>query len=514
MHWIGPTLLVLSLILLPLALRGRLTARGLFCRRCKFDLQGLDPARTHPTCPECGRDLTQPKSTRPTLRRAHRPALAAALILLLAGITLTTITATNNTARILAAMPDAVIFGLHRLGFDPAFAEITDNRLVRIPSLEERTWTRLIDEAMAHHADVNTPWNPRHGEVLAVAMSTGRLSPEQIRAFLEPAFTSSAAITPKLRHGVSSLGVSVQVRNGPRSSVINSTGLINDGISDVFMQLKAVRAHLPAVDLTIPLDSGGGYSGMSFPGANFGGGSGSSRSVIDLSDVDWTRVEPNTEMAIELTYEIAAVRMRDNHEHFRQTHTASLTTRVIPADAEIVARVTDPDTITAFRDGPRIRVGPLYLPQDGDPGRLGRMAVILDHCPVAISGQVVVIHDGVETEVSTITSHAMPGGYGITGVSWNADTDADRAVRDTLAEAQTVTIEIRPDPRHAERTPGIDAILGVPLRFENVKITRTDPGNTVTTSAPHSDHVPGRPVITEPQTPPAADTGAKTEDSP
>lgn len=499
MLWFALPLLAAAVVLLALALRGRVVARGRFCRSCRFDLAGLGEATN---CPECGRDLSLPKATRPRVRRASRLGIASGAVLLLAGATLASIAATNNTARIFAAMPDSMVLALHRLGVDAAFVDITDNRLTRIPPLNERIWTRLIDEAVAHHADTNTPWNPRHGEVLAVAMSTGRLTPEQTRDFLQAAFVSSATIPPMLRHGATSLGVSVQVRAAQRSSVINSTGLLNDGVGDLFQQLEPVRAHLPELGLTIPL-SGSGMTGMSLPGANFGGRSGRSGSIIELSNVDWSRIEPNTDLTVELTYETAAVRMRDDHEHVRQTHTATLTARVIPADAEIVGRVTDPDTIAAFRDGPRVRVGPLYLPPDEAPGPLARMAVILDHTPVAISGRVVVIHDGVETEISTITSHAMRGGYGIHGVAWNSATDADRAVRDALATAETVTIEIRPDPRRAERTPGITTILGVPLRFENVKVTRTDPGNAVTTSAPHPDHVPGRPVTDAPAEQPA-----------
>jgi hypothetical protein len=503
MHWIGPALLAVAAVLLALAIRGRVTARGRFCRKCRFDLAGLDPDRPDAACPECGRAVGDPLATRPVLRRRSRWGIAAGVVLLLVGATLTGIAATKNTARIFAAMPDAVVLPLHRLGVEAAFVEITDNRLARIPPLSDRTWSRLIDDAMALHADVNTPWNPRHGEVLATAMSSGRLTPEQARTFLNGAFTPSAGVAQSLRHGSDGLGVTIEIRNAPRSSVMTRMGLLSDTEGDIFHRLEPISARLPALDLTIPL-SGGGMTGLSLPSAAGGGGMGSMSSRIDLSGVDWSKVEPDTELAVELTYKVAAVRFSDGHEHAGQTHTANLTTRVLPADADLVALDADPDTIAAFRDGPRIRLAPLHVPpEDQGAGPRARAAIIFDHCPVAISGRVFVIHAGAETHITNVTSHAMPGGYSISSLSWNSGpADPDRTLRDAWLAAGRVTIEIRPDPREAERTPGIASILGVPLRFENVKVTDTDPGASAGSSAVHRDHVAGRPVTDPAITPP------------
>jgi hypothetical protein len=44
MLWLGLTLTTAALALLILGLRGRVIARGTFCRKCRFDLAGLEPA--------------------------------------------------------------------------------------------------------------------------------------------------------------------------------------------------------------------------------------------------------------------------------------------------------------------------------------------------------------------------------------------------------------------------------------------------------------------------------------
>lgn len=229
MHWIGPTLLVLSLILLPLALRGRLTAHGLFCRRCKFDLQGLDPARPNPTCTECGRSLSwgrlavgqssrpriplpflHPKPpTIPTFRRAHRLALAAALLLLLSGMTLLGRTVYTNRLTLLDRLPARPLILLEGLGLDAARTTIAQ-RADDQNRFTDAQWEALLTRALAHQADTTTPWDPRWGNVLARGLMYDRMTQAQLKSYVQAVFTPTVRIRDRAALDQPSIAYSVR----------------------------------------------------------------------------------------------------------------------------------------------------------------------------------------------------------------------------------------------------------------------------------------------------------------
>jgi hypothetical protein len=502
MHWIGPTLLVLSLILLPLALRGRLTARGLFCRRCKFDLQGLDPARPDPTCPECGRDLAQPKSTKPTLRRAHRPALAAASILLLAGITLTAITATNNTNRILAALPDRVVLTLHALGVEAAFTEIATNRLTRIPPLDEAAWRDLIEAALAHQADTNTPWDPRHGEVLQHAFTSARMTPDEIAAYFTHGTQSTVNFPASLRHGSNEIGIQLVQTNSPRLASLNGTnGILHDGTDTVWTYLSLISANIGEQGVTPP-GQRIGLTGFDIPGPA-GGGMGSMGFKIPLENLNWHAIPQDADLPITVHYEVGIRRMSDNHKH--QTTRVSTThpVRILPPNADLITLNTNPDTVNHFANNPTLRISPVHLhPVETRSGnRIADLTLITANCPVAISGQLVAVHEGRDYPITHFTRPAY-NGYSINSFAWTIDTPPDESIINAWIAAGRITIELRPDPRHAEKTPGITEILGVPLRFENAKVSTTPPPAATQTSAPHPDQTTARPITPQPPTEP------------
>ncbi len=183
---LGLTLTMLALTALPLALRARVTARGIFCRRCRFDLAGLDHARS-PTCPECGRDLRSPNSTRSTLRAANPPMLVVAACLMLLGIAGLTANAPSVQAFILSRVSDPALVWLDRAGLNRARAEVL-SRLARNEAgkrlaasvVPVRTnscalciwWTRTISTGSASPARA---WPPDRIASRAIALRMSRL---------------------------------------------------------------------------------------------------------------------------------------------------------------------------------------------------------------------------------------------------------------------------------------------------------------------------------------------------
>ncbi|MCC5822029.1 MAG: hypothetical protein LAT64_01945 [Phycisphaerales bacterium] len=487
-------LFTLGLVLLAFALRGRVAARGRFCRKCRFDLQGHGPDAA--ACPECGRELARPGSTRPVLRRSRPVVLTLGVLLFLAGTTLLAISATNNTARIFAALPDRVVLALHAVGVDAAFTEIATNRLDRTPALADRAWEGLILAALEHQSDDAQPWNPRHGEVLMRAFEQARMDPAQIDRYFANGFVSSVSFTQTLRHGADEIGFQVSQTSGPRlASLSGSNGLPHDGTDDVWQEFSVTAGGLrdPAFEVPLPVR---GMTGLDIPGP-VGGGMGSISSKIPLADLDWTGVEPGTELVFFVRYAVSMRRMSDGHVHHRAERTVEHPVRVLPSDAETVRADADPETVAAFRESPIIRITPLrILPKDQrtrtDQGwDIGEFGIITVDPPIALSGRIVAIHEGREHHIADFAMDAATG-HGIRGRRWRTENPPEDAVLDAWLDAGRVTIELRPDPRPAERLPGVVRILGVPLRFENARVT-ADPIEHTQTSATLPEHTVGRP---------------------
>ncbi len=487
-------LLVAASLLLTWAIRGRVTARGRFCRKCRFDLAGLPSPET---CPECGRDLTQPKAAKPTLRRVRRLPLAGAVVLLLLGASLTTIFATNNTARIWAAMPDRVILALHALGIDAAFTEIAANRLSGPAALPDSAWPSLITAALAHQADADTPWDPRHGEVLQHSFTASRLTPDQITAYFTHGTESSVDFPAAIRHGAPEIGVRIMLRPSFRiASLKGSNGLLYDGTDTVWAYLSAESMTLGTQCVTPP-GSNTGYTGFSIPGPG-GGGQGSMGFTAPLANLNWHAIPPDADLPVTVHYETGIHRMSGRHTHQGGPTSITRNVRILPPETELVALNTDPAAVSHYTAHSTIRITPLHIvPPDSRSGNhIAEFTIIAVENPYPISGRLVALHDGREYLIAHITCNRYAG-HSLQSQSWTTTDPPDDSVINAWIAAGQVTLEIRPDPRHAEKTPGITAILGVPLRFEGVRVT-TNPNPASESSLPNPDHTTARPVATLP----------------
>lgn len=496
---IGLILLLLALATGVLALRGRVVARGRFCRRCRFDLAGLtDPA----TCPECGRDLARPGSVRPRLRRASRLGLALAAVLLVAGISVTAVAATDNTARLFAALPDRVVLTLHALGADAAFTEIVTNRLMPPDRLPDAVWEALIEEALALQADESRAWDARHGEVLSVAMSLDRLTDKQATAFVRAALATSTAFPEAIRHGAAAAGVEVNCYTSDRVAALNAVPSASKGGDrlSVWITIRRAGARSPARVTVLNSEWGGT---LSIP-AGSGRSSTSPQVRVPLNGLDWSAVDPGADLTLFVEYTIA-VRARSGITVAAWTQTDEGAVRVLPAESVLVRTNTDPEVVASFTANAHVRLAPIYLPPRGkryvdrDGVELAKSNLMTSRLPVGLAGDLVVIHDGRETPICAVTARA--GLYmGSKTISWDYDPSAeiDEAMLQSWLEAGSVTVELRPVPAHAEQDRVIREILGVPLRFESVPVTDTPPPAPSFSTDPAPGETIGRP-ITDPE---------------
>lgn len=499
---LGLALFLLFLTALPLALRARITARGTFCRRCRFDLNGITLPAPSARCPECGGPLENP---RPTLRRPSGPLLTLTMLALLGGLTLTTLGIGRNTARIVAALPDRAAHTLSELGLDAAFTDIATNRLTRVPLLPSCIWGDLIADAMAHLADPAKPWDPRHGEVLGIAMTTGRLNMDQMEACFDAMITHGVQFPEQVRHGVPKFSILAFHANKGRMRSVNNLGdVMHDGES-LFVKLSITEIAIPSHAFFQTPTTSIGLSGMHFPHISFGGYRGHIGSVLDLTPFDWSKVEPNTDLLVRVAYTVTVQPMDGDPVYYFREAVDEQTVRVLHPDASLVRLNTE--HAPAFAAGSLVRLRPLHiLPPEGRYTHDQRGTTIAQsgfnyaNAPVSVAGIVVAIHDSQEIRMGSFRHTMHANAYGSTGISWviPPNQPIDEAVIQSIIEAGKVTIEIRPDPRIAESSVDIRDILGVPLRFEDVPVVTTEPANRGVSNQPNPDDTTGRPVLAAP----------------
>ncbi len=491
------SIIAIGFLTMALGLRGRIVERGSFCRRCRFDLCGLAPDSAN--CPECGAVLAAPKSTRPTLRRRRPIVLTLGIVLLLGGATFMGFVVSNNISRVMGVLPDRVVLTLHDLGLDAAFTEIATNRLTRITPLRSQTWDELIADAVAHQRDTAKTWDPRHGEVLYQAFTTGRLTAKHIEQYFELGFVNSVELPNEIRHGVPEIGISVfSVSNGRIAALTGSAGLLTDSVDNVWSRMEIISAGVVDPSFRYEMRSAG-WTGTNIPN-QYGGGGGSIAGTIKMAEFDWSALEPGQEHEFFVEYEISFARMSDDHVHYRTQQQVTQPIRILPPDAEIVALDTQPDTIALFQERMAIRLSPLrIIPKAqrmqprANPHSI-ELRVMFANAPVAVTGHMFVIHAGQQYPIGKVSMTSI-GTHHIGSINQTDTPPIDESTLQQWLDAGQVTIVIHPDPRLAEKTPGVDRILGVPILFEQVPVTEDDiQSSSSIGSKLNPSHTVGQPV--------------------
>jgi len=182
---IGIVLLGVGLLVSLFAFRGRVAARGQFCKKCRFDLAGLEIEADGARCPECGSEVSLESARRGLIRRRSRVGLGAAVLLMLAGGGGIWAGATGKTGSIITAMPDPIVLWLTDWGVDEALDELVV-RVSKVPgTMSAGSWDDAIEQGLAFQADTALVWDERWGEVLVIAMLEKRLVGDALYKFVE-----------------------------------------------------------------------------------------------------------------------------------------------------------------------------------------------------------------------------------------------------------------------------------------------------------------------------------------
>ncbi len=477
-------LLLASLALLVLAFRGRTTARGLFCRKCHFDLAGLT---TPDTCPECGRSLTTPKkSTKPTLRRAHRPAIALAAVLFLASAACFTLISSNTTARIITALPDRHIITLSRLGVGDALTELAD-RAQRVPPMSDADWQAAIRPALAHQADTATPFDPRWGAVLAQAFQSGQMSRDQMRDYAVQGLTISAHIRNRTNHGSGLLAIRVQHDADRLTANTTQHNGITTQARLTYRPLDAGWTGIPnrsPPDHDLPTFSGNLWIPAVTPGFT-----GRSLNATPLRlRADWSTIQPNQQLTAYAEFELTLTFREGDEPIPLGRHRFEQQVRILPPDEPVITTIHDEAVLNALRADMPVRILSVKLPTASDPPPTSSVYMAFTVFPVqeipkGIAGTVFVRLGNEEWPLGRIVSGPVriTGGGGLntsTIVAWSVEPQDIPTAAETVRrwlDAGQVDIVFRTDPDTALDTIFIDEIHHADLIWPGVRLRHVGP---------------------------------------
>lgn len=474
MLWLGLTIAFIGLVMLAIGVRGRVVSRGVFCRQCRFDRAGLEPAAA---CPECGQSPETAKGPRPYLRQARRRTIAASVTIVLCGSALLLLARPTNAAKVWASLPDSIVLGLQRAGSDRALSEII-NRLERVPPLDEGTWSELIERGLAHQADADVPWDPRWGDVLACAVLSGRMSEAQVGRYLDNGLDVEIRIRDRAAAGERQVGFASTVmyrRISVRSPAFagNSGLMLRSLIAELSvspsMEKRWHRRGSWATSLSIPRDNKQ---------------SSSTRSKLTLTrsldDSAWNHAA-GIEIQLELENAGRSTPVRAEQQ-----------VRKLRAGQPVVRVIEDEAAASEIAAG--MGAAPLRLKRlDADAWRTARERIgvvpiqLEGNRPHAISGVLFLEFEGAEYRLGGFHADKGSGTTWVTSQWKPTESDVDRlaGVVERVLAAGMVTLVMRTDPEDAADNPFIDEVVQISARFEGVEVIEDPEANHSTTFYPY-----------------------------
>lgn len=192
---VGPILLgLVGIVLTWLGLRGRTIDNHPICRKCGFDLFGLDQSTR---CPECGSELSA-QAIRLGHRAVRRWTLAMGLLLLVPALVVLAAVgvAVGRGADLQAYKP---VWWLLREDDAPAVTEL--NRRLSINVLSDGQINSIVEAGLRDQANANIPWLPMWGDFIESAHDAGNVSDKQWERYVRAAVELKLTSREKIRRG-------------------------------------------------------------------------------------------------------------------------------------------------------------------------------------------------------------------------------------------------------------------------------------------------------------------------
>jgi len=484
-------LVFLASMLFVLAWRGRVIARGQFCRKCRFDLAGLAIGEPGAKCPECGRVVHDASARRVMLRRPWRVGVVVAIAMVVVSVGLIGFGVSGKSGMLLGLLPDSAVFWIHDLGVDEALDEI----VVRVSRVDEPMddvyLSRAIEDALAHQADLEQVWDPRWGEVLAQMFGNPVMTDEQMAQYIANGIEIKAEIRDRIKQGEEGVGYTITTSTG-RISALNfkDTGY--------YIFKKPIECGVVGgVPFTYPRNAG---LGNNLVVGNFGSSGSSGWDGTIYPTAGEFESEPGTVVDVYVEYELSYRPM--GGKSFRVgRHRIEQSVLILGADEPIVPLFDDPvlagEVCRAFSVS-TVRV--IQDIHDVDPMRgHSVLAIRTQFEPMSVSTAFDVFFrfdDGELVYIGGLINHdpdlQRKGGV----LTWPRGifTESVRAptipIVERLKAEGRVDVLLRTNPRLADDIPGIERVLNVSLEFLDipVEIVEKEFGLQKTAGKPEEQH--------------------------
>ena len=409
-------LLCVAVILVAIALRGRVNQRGVFCRRCKFDLAGIDTNTTQARCPECGSDVSSASARRTSLRRRSPLMLGVASVLILLSVALLGFGVSGKSSIVLGWLPDETVLWLTEQGMGEALDELVVRVSDAADPLPDELWKRAIEDALTHQADQSQVWDPRWGEVLSVSFGNPLMTDAQMEQYIGNGFQVEAVIRDRVHRAEEWVDVTLT----PKATRISS---LNYNNTAYYLAIRPITAGVVGEE-PFSYRSNDGFL------TNFAISSYGSYMVPWSGQIKPTEtgfdVEPGTEVPVFIEYELKLIesgRMSYLAGHYRSEQSVL----VLPEHEPIV---------------------PLFMSIQFADGTLVELGEWVQHDLTRNKGIAV-----------------WPKGY--------YDPEAHEratALIDRLLDEGAADVVFHTDATRADHTPGIDRVLELAFEIKDVPV--------------------------------------------
>lgn len=451
--------LFLGLAILVVGVRGARIDDHPICRKCRFDLFGLDIA--YATCPECGTPVTLDELRVGNVKRS--PALiGVGVVLTVPGLLGLAILVASPRA-LVNKLPSDPLIWLATTSGDPTSVGELATRMTN-NSLARGQADRLVQDALRRQTEHRSRWNVDWGNIVDEAILRDWLSASEVEAYLRQATAIDMFLPIRANSGSS-----VQ----PKFMFVGPIATP----SDAALGSVSVRYRFDIQSATIdgrpwPLES---HSLQDFWPGNRMRVIDANNSWEDTPDMDspatWSSLAPlnappGTHQIV-LTIAVSALHANDPQRRwFNWTQTFNQTLQVRASGESLITSITDPTKIRAVRD--RIR---LSVRQKGPSDRFQpELRVECEASDVAVCMRV---------EVWTSDTCWASRGLGIfeypiaSGVVLAQNREPIALVpppnADKIPPPKTVRVRFIPDRREAADAGMLD-IAGEPIEFVDVPV--------------------------------------------
>ncbi|MAO23212.1 MAG: hypothetical protein CMJ35_09585 [Phycisphaerae bacterium] len=463
---------ILGLLVLMLGLRGRIAQRGTFCRRCRFDLAGIETHGDDAKCPECGRPIGTPGTTRSVRRAKSKGVIVLSVVLLLMGIGVGAVALTGNTSKFYEFMPNRVVLFASQWGVDEALDELLA-RLGATKPNEQWVWDDAIKLAMDSQADRSLTWNPRWGEIISRAWQGNHLSEEQKLQIATNAYEYEYLVRDRVRIDAPYISHTLKEHSARHTAITQFQTGYKLRFSDY---ASGGRFGDQAWENPV---GGSMSSTFSFPRQGFTGHSAMGGGITVPSRIR-EQLSVGDELEIYYEFQLRLERLSDTSITESVPIRFERTVRVIGAGEPIVQVIDDPVSAKAITKGASIEPLTGVVLGSVQYGRYDELAATtmnFTHLPEPLSGEVFLQHpiDGERVFVGTVAlqeqpkkrtnwTHSVP-----LPIHMGNETDMVETIRRVTRDG-VVDVIFQTDPKAAERNPMIDEVVDLEFHFDAVPV--------------------------------------------